>query len=142
MVTFLIVAWRIAVLKTLEVYASLPTSPPDCYIATAAAKGHPRFVKSKPVVTGNDRIIWINVQMKYFKCADLALMVIFPGGHKICREIYDLLGTSLARIITHPVLADIVYITLKPVEWSIRAMMKVLFPGVDEVVNRIYATVR
>jgi hypothetical protein len=41
-------AWRFAVLRMWEVYATLPPQPPDCYVATAAAQGHPRFVGSWP----------------------------------------------------------------------------------------------
>jgi len=138
----LIGAWRIAVLKTLEVYASLPMSPPDCYIATAAAKGHFLFVKSKPVATSSDRIVWINAQVKYFKCAELILMTIFPGGHKICRTLYDCVGIQLARIITHPILADMAYASLKPIEWSFRAIMRILIPDIEEFVHRTYTEVR
>ncbi|MCP4411257.1 MAG: hypothetical protein GY808_01600 [Gammaproteobacteria bacterium] len=134
-------AWRIAVLKTLEVYASLPTSSPDCYIATAAAKGHPRFVKSKPVATGDNRTVQINIQVKNFKCAELALMTVFPGGHKICRRLYDCVGTRLAHIVTHPILADMVYVSLKPIEWSFRTIMRIFIPNIDEFVHQIYTDV-
>ena len=42
-----IAAWRFDILKMYELYAALPpTPPPDCYIASAAARGHPRFVRS------------------------------------------------------------------------------------------------
>jgi hypothetical protein len=137
-----IIAWRIAISKTIEVYASLPEHPPNCYIATAAAKGHPRFVKSKPLVTGNGRTVWLNAQVKYFKCAELALMAMFPGGHKICRDLYDCVGTQLACVITHPILADMVYISLKPIEWGFKAMMRILVPDIDEIVHQVYTDVK
>lgn len=134
-------AWRIAVLKTLEIYPSLPPSPPsppDCYIATVAAKGHPQFVKSIPVVIDNGSTAWINAQMRYLKCAEITYMAMFPGGHKILREIYDVLGMPLARIMTQPVLADLMYMILKPIEWSARIVMRVFLSDVDEAANKIY----
>jgi hypothetical protein len=135
-------AWRIAVLKTLEVYASLPTEPPDCYIATAAAKGHPEFVKSKSVSISSGNTIRVNAQVKHFKGAELALMALFPGGHKISRRIYDQFGSLLAYIVIHPILADIVYIILKPIEWGIMAILRVLISDVDEVVKKFYTELR
>jgi hypothetical protein len=40
-----VAAWRFDILKMYELYAALPPQPPpDCYIATAAARGHPGFV--------------------------------------------------------------------------------------------------
>jgi len=131
-------AWRIAVSKTLEIYASLPPSPPDCYIATVAAKGHPQFVKSMPVVIDNGSTAWINAQLRYLKCAEITYMAIFPGGHKILREIYDVLGMPLARIMTQPVPADLMYMLLKPIEWSARIVMRVFLSDVDEAAHKIY----
>ena len=131
-------AWRIAILKTLEVYASLPTSQPDCYFATVAAKGHPQFVKSKPIVIENGSVTWINAQLRYFKCAELTLMAICPSGHKVFREIYAVFGIPLMRILDHPLLADLIYITLKPIEWGAKVLLRVLLPDVDEVAKKIY----
>ena len=41
-------AWRMSLLVVFEEYAKLPTSPPpsDCYVATAAARGHRRWVRA------------------------------------------------------------------------------------------------
>ena len=133
-----IAVWRIAVLKTLEVYASLPPSPPECYIATAAAKGHPQFVKSEPVLIAEGQIMSVNAQMRNLKYAELALMTICPRVHKNLRKIYDVAGKALAQKIAHPILADISYVALKPLEWGMMFVMKVLFPDFDEIVKGIY----
>lgn len=133
-----VVTWRIAILKTLEVYASLPETPPECYIATAAAKGHPQFVKSESVLITNGQIMSVNAQLRNLKYAELALMAICPRTHIFLRKIYDVVGKALAQKIMHPVLADISYLALKPLEWGAIFVMKVLFPDLDEFVGRIY----
>jgi hypothetical protein len=134
-------AWPVAISRTLEAYASLPTSAPDCYIATAAARGHPRIVKSGPRVTGSGQIIWLNTQVRYFKAAELALMTVSPSSYRILRALYDRFGSAFARMIVLPILADIAYIWLKPIEWVIRCMMKLLVPHIENTVHRLYAEI-
>ncbi|NBD36231.1 MAG: hypothetical protein GVY30_09575, partial [Chloroflexi bacterium] len=128
-----------AIAKALEVYAALPTSPPDCYIATAAAHGHPRFVQSKRIIDARGQAMWINPQVRYLKCAELALRAVWPAAHRLGRMLYDYLGARLARRITHPLVADAVYLTLKPFEWSARAILKLLYPEVVNITARFYA---
>ncbi len=132
-----IAAWRFAVLKTLEIYASLPTSPPNCYIATAAANGHPGIVKSEPIAM-HGSIARINPQLRYFKCAELTLKVLFPCVHRACRVVYDRIGARLAGFISCAFVADVVYISLKPMEWFFRLMLISLIPNLVEVADQIY----
>ena len=131
--------WRLAIAKALEVYAALPTSPPDCYIATAAAHGHPRFVQTERIIDARGRTMWINPQVRYLKCAELALRAVWPAAHRLGRTLYDYLGVRLARRITHPLMADAVYVTLKPFEWGARAILKLLYPEVVNIAARFYA---
>jgi len=137
LVPFLI-SWRLAYLKMLEIYSSLPTSPPDCYIATAVAKGHSCFVKSKPVVCENKFVIWINSQLKTFKCAELFLFAVWPEAHRIVRMIYDIVGPPLARLIIHPIQADLIYIILKPFEWLTKLTMRIIIPDFEQLADSIY----
>ncbi|MFP4394934.1 MAG: DUF6688 family protein [Anaerolineales bacterium] len=132
-------AWRLAIAKALEVYAALPTSPPECYIATAAAHGHPHFVKSERIIDARGRTMWINPQVRYLKCAELALRAVWPAAHRLGRRMYDCVGARLAWRITHPLVADAVYLTLKPLEWSTRAILKLLYPEVVNIAARFYA---
>jgi hypothetical protein len=135
-----IAAWRFAVLKTLDIYAALPTSPPpDCYIATAAAKGHPKMVKSE-LIQMQGGIARVSPQLRYFKCAELALMTLFPSVHQICRWMYDRVGSRLARFVRCAFVADIVYVSLKPAEWSARFVLKMMIPDLEVVSYRVYAS--
>lgn len=134
-------AWQAAVSETVYLYSQLPESPPQCYLATAAARGHPRWVKSAPVVMIGGRTVWVNPQLRYFKCAELVLLALSPRIHGACRMLYDRLGARLARWIVHPLVADGVYLALKPVEWTFRFLIKAFFPGVDELAHRIYRSI-
>ncbi|KPJ52463.1 MAG: hypothetical protein AMS16_06345 [Planctomycetes bacterium DG_58] len=132
------VAWWYALLKMFEAYAALPTSPPSCYVATAAARGHGRLVKSEPVVLGHGTALHVNPQMRTLKCAELLLKAASPRIHRTCRRIYDTLGPPLAACLVHPVLADAAYLALKPVEWLAKAVMRLLIPKADDLADRIY----
>lgn len=41
-----------------------------------------------------------------------------PGFHRRIRAFYDTYGYPLSRKITTPVIADIIYILMKPLEWA------------------------
>lgn len=86
-----------------EVYAQLPASPPEsCYVATAAARGHRAIVSPK--------------QLQRLKAAELVLRRRSPRRHRGMRAVYDRIGPSLARRLSHPLLADLAYLSLKPAE--------------------------
>lgn len=134
-----VVTWQLAITQVLELYAELPKfRPPGCYIATAAAKGHAGFVGSKHIGNENGQGLWVNAQLRILKSAELALMTIAPRSHKICRQIYDVLGKRLADRITHPLLADLVYVSLKPFEWGSYWLLKLSVKNYDELAEKIY----
>lgn len=130
-------AWRFSILKAIEVYHSLPPQPPDCYIATAAARGHKSLVLAQPVALPTD-LLWVNPQLQTLKCAELVLMALLPGLHRPLRKMYDLIGKELARRLTNPYLADLAYLSLKPVEWLVRWVMKAFIPEIDQVARNLY----
>jgi hypothetical protein len=121
-----IAAWRYDILKTYEMYSALPLVPPDCYIATVAAQGHSGFVGSYTVQLASGKSMQVNRQLQIFKCAELALLVVAPRGHKIFRSKYDLVGKPLARRIQHPLLADLAYLLLKPFEWVAKFVLRLI----------------
>lgn len=131
------VAWRYDILKMFELYAALPpTPPPDCYIATAAAQGHPRFVGSRQVKRSDGSWIRVNRQLQILKCAELALMGLSPHLHKPLRTIYDVVGRSLALRISNPLVADVAYLLLKPVEILAEIGLSAVIPEIKS--ERIY----
>jgi len=131
-------AWRAAVVLMLQAYTQLPTEPPDnCYIATAAARGHGRFVGSHRVLCRDGSTRRVNMQLAYFKCGEIALQATLPGFHRAIRHAYDTLGPRLARWLVHPLAADAVYLALKPLEWLTRAALAVLI-GDTSIAQQMY----
>jgi len=132
-------AWRFDILKMYELYATLPPQPPpDCYIATAAANGHPRFVGSRRVQRVDAKLMQVNKQLQLLKCAELALLATSPRVHKFLRKIYDVIGKSLARKIQNPFVADIAYLLLKPWEWLAGAILIFIVPEIDALASEMY----
>jgi len=134
-----VAAWRYDIQKMYELYAALPTQPPpDCYIATAAAHGHPQFVRSRIVERRDGISLRLNSQLQTLKFAELALMAVNPFAHKVLRRLYDVIGKSLARGIRNPFLADIAYLLLKPWERLARSILKRFIPEFDSITIAIY----
>ncbi len=133
------IAWRFDILKMYELYAALPKQPPpDCYIATAAARGHPRFVRAWTVQRADGKAMQVNLQLQRLKCAELALLAVHPSFHRLLRHIYDVVGKCLARRIQSPLLADAAYLLLKPCEWSARLLLKIIVPEIDSISMKMY----
>ncbi len=124
--------------KMYALYAALPTQPPNCYIATAAANGHSVFVGSREIQLENGRSMRVNRQLQNLKCAELTLMAIAPHLHKILRFFYDFFGKALARRIQNPLLADAAYLSLKPFEWMAVTMLEFIVPNWDDFASKIY----
>jgi hypothetical protein len=119
-------AWRVSYLTVLEEYAKLPTTAPDCYICTAAACGHNRWVGTEERITENGEAFRVNNQMRYFKAFELLILAINPKSHRICRNTYDTIGPPLARFLVNPIFADIAYSILKPAEWLCRGLLYII----------------
>jgi hypothetical protein len=134
-----IAAWRFDILKMYELYAALPPTPPtDCYIATAAARGHRQFVHSWTVSCLDGRSIPVNVQLQRLKCAELSMLAINPRLHGFLRGIYNRVGRILARFIQNPLLADAAYVLLKPWEWMAESLLKIIVPELDSISRKMY----
>lgn len=137
-----VAAWRFDILKMFELYATLPKYGPwDCYIATAAAQGHPRFVGSYKIILANEKPLSVNRQLQILKCAELALLVTSPKAHRMIRRIYDKLGRPLASRIRNPFVADIAYLLLKPCELFAMIVLKLVLPEFETISRKIYTTI-
>jgi hypothetical protein len=133
-----IAALRFDILKMYELYAALPPTPPDCYVATAAARGHPRFVGSWAVQYSDGKSMKVNRQLQWLKCTELALQAVHPRLHQLLRKAYDMLGEPLTRRIQNPVIADFAYLLLKPCEWLAAFVLKLLVPEMDLISIKMY----
>ena len=134
-----VAAWRFDILKMYELYAALPPQPPpDCYIATAAARGHPQVVGSWIVECAHGEILPVNEQLQILKCAELALMAVQPRLHKRVRRAYDVVGKALAEKMGNAFFADAAYLLLKPWAWLARGILRRIVPEIDSIASKIY----
>ncbi len=112
-------AWIKSYQFAVEAYTKLPTSDPSCYIATAAAQGHGAIVGSWSTGDGHR----INRQLALFKAGEKAIARRSPETHRWLRSIYDTIGPVIARQMSRRWLADLAYLTLKPLEWLTAAVL-------------------
>ena len=134
-----IAAWRFDILRMYELYAALPPQPPpDCYIATAAAQGHPQIVGSWLIRLTNGETRRVNKQLQILKCAELACMAVQPCFHRILRRVYDIAGKSLAKRIQNPYLADLAFLLLKPWAWLAHFVLGMMIPEIDLISKKMY----
>ncbi len=101
-----------------------------CFIATAAARGHPRVVKATRVRIDGHPIL-INDQLRYLICAELALRHRRPAVQRALRAAYNRIGPRLATRIADPLAADFAYLLLKPLEYLARVYLASACPGLD-----------
>ncbi len=133
-------AWRFDILKMYELYAALPPQPPpDCYIATAAAQGHPQIVGSWPVRRSTGETMRVNKQLQILKCAELALMAVQPRLHIASRKVYDVVGKPLAKRMRNPFLGDVAYLLLKPCDGLARFILRMIVPEIDSIASKMYS---
>jgi hypothetical protein len=94
-------------------WQSLPDEPPDCFVVSAAARGHAGFVGSRPdPATGRP----VNHQLRRLRAFEVRLAADWPAGQRRLRRAYNLLGPVLAARIRSPWAADAAYLLLKPLE--------------------------
>lgn len=133
-----VLAWDICISRVVEQYSRLPLTQPHCYIATAAARGHPHFVKSGPSRTATGQTFPANDQLRILKCAELCILATAPRAHRSIRRIYDQLGPRIARRMRHPLLGDLAYLLLKPFEWGASIAIKLLLPCTFAATSMLY----
>jgi len=108
-----------------QFYQSLPEYRPppssDCFIVTAASQGDPSVVKSSYDFK-KQKVV--NQQLQRMWAFEDILRERVPRFHKGLRFVYNRAGPVIARRIKHPLVADMVYIVLKPVEWTALAFTK------------------
>ena len=124
----LLAAWVISavvtvylnLIKTAKIFAELPDEPPqDCFIVTAASCGHRNFVGSSiDEATGT----LTNTQLKTFRRFEQRFAAKTPRVHRFARSIYNTVGPLVAKNVIFRWQADIIYLLLEPLEWTIRVL--------------------
>ena len=95
-------------------YEALPNAPPqECFIVTAATRGHRRWVGSW---FDPQRERLVNRQLLRLWRFEALLRSRLPRVHALLRRVYNRVGPPIARAINAPWRADLVYLLLKPLE--------------------------
>lgn len=128
-------ATRFAVLNSLESYARLPlTDPGNCFIATAACRGHPRLVNAQRTAQGG----LFSSQLQHFKAFELTLRCCLPTIHRPLRRLYNHVGPALSTRIRSRWTADLCYLMLKPAEWGVMIVLICLLGPRTPVIRTLY----
>ncbi len=123
--------WAVSALWSYTTYLSLPQHTPDCFVVTAASRGHRKFVGPFHNVThrGCNRIA--NRQLATLWAFEALWRQHAPRSQAAFRRVYNVVGPIVARRIASPWMADAVYVVLKPVELFAQFAVKVAaFPTV------------
>ena len=112
--------WAGAWVWSHKIYQTLPDKPPDCFVVTAALRGHGSLVGPFVEVIHNEGLRPANRQLLTLWGFEAIWRQRAPRSHKIFRRIYNRTGPVLAKRITSPWLADAAYLMIKPVELAAR----------------------
>ena len=126
-------SWRSSIDIMLVEYSMLPTNP-NCYVCSAAARGHARFVRAERCSDGTS----VNMQMRRCKFLEICLAACLPRVHQKVRKLYDATGPRLAACCGRSVwLADFSYVALKPFEW-LGELLRIAFGYSSKRLLRLY----
>jgi hypothetical protein len=115
--------WVASVVWSRKCFLALPDRAPDCFVVTAAMRGHASLVGPFIVVLRNGQRRQVNQQLITLWHLEGAWSQHLPRSHKAFRTVYNTLGPSVARKITSPLVADLVYLVIKPIEFLGRVVV-------------------
>ncbi len=106
-------SWRLALFQATRAYEKLPDQPPDCFVATAAARAPCWLTGGVAVRSTSGGAFHVTPQLQRLKLCELALCAASPRLHHLCRGIYDRVGPKLARQVRSPWRAALAWIVLE-----------------------------
>lgn len=113
-----------ALLIASKYYERLPNQPPSCFVVTAAMSGHEWLVGPRWIVRRGGEAREANQQLLTLWCLESIWAERLPASHAWFRRWYGKIGPVVARRIGHPLLADVVFVVVKPMEWTARVVLK------------------
>jgi hypothetical protein len=116
-IPFWLVSWIISV----GIYATLPDKPPDdCFVVTAAGRGHRKFVGPFFEIERRGERRRANRQLITLWEFENLWRSKSPRSHHYFRRLYNQAGPRIAARIRSPWLADLAFLALKPAEVTAR----------------------
>ncbi|MBX3471199.1 MAG: hypothetical protein KF878_30395 [Planctomycetes bacterium] len=132
-----VTATALVVQRMNERWAALPTEDPNCFVATAAARGHPRLTGAAAVRLAHGRVLSVTRQIRALKAFELALAALLPRGHRALRWTYDRLGPPVARRLG-PATATLAFVLLLPAQAAAEVALRILFRDARRLIDRTY----
>jgi hypothetical protein len=108
--------WIGGLMWSRRIYESLPDKSPDCFVVTAAARGHTSFVGPFIQIRHRGKLRRVNQQLATFWQFEALWHGCAPRSHTAFRRLYNRLGPIVAGRIRSPWVADAAWIIMKPVE--------------------------
>ncbi len=118
-------------------WAALPEHDPTCFVATAAARGHPRVVGAEPVRLTGGRVLLVTRQLRALKAFELALAALLPRAHRALRLVYDRVGPPIAARLG-PRTATLAWVALLPAQAFAELSLRLVFRSAGRLVARTY----
>ena len=124
-------------------FSQMVSPPPyvyygDHYLCTVAAGGHKRIVKPKRLGKRRGRVIIVNRQLCIANAFEEVIAEKTPRFHRNLRHFYDTYGYPVAKHITNPWRADLVYLLMKPLEWFFLIVLYMVDVKPEERISRQY----
>ncbi len=123
-------------------FSQLPVRvmPGNChYLCTVAARGHRWLVRPERLGVRGGEAIVVNRQLAVANAFEDLLHTRWPRFGRLARATYDALGLPVSRLIRWRLVADVIYLAMKPAEWAFYAVLLALDPGDPEArIARMY----
>jgi Family of unknown function (DUF6688) len=103
-----------------HIYRGLPDRAPECFVVTAAGRGHRQFVGPFFDIERHGCRRQANRQLVTLWELESLWRDRSPGSHAVFRRLYNTVGPVIAAQIRSPWLADTAYVAIKPVEIAAR----------------------
>jgi hypothetical protein len=116
--------WIGSVLWSRRIYETLPNNPPECFVVTAASRGHAGIVGPFIEISRRGRTRTVNAQSATLWQFEHRWHARAPRGHAVFRRIYNRLGPAIACRITRPWMADVAYLAIKPAELAAAFLLR------------------
>ncbi len=112
--------WIASVYLSKKKYLDLPEVSPDCFVVTAAQRGHANLVGPFTQIQRRGAPFEANAQLQTFWAFERVWARKSPRSHKVFRWMYNRVGPVIARRIRSRWAADLMYLILKPFELMVR----------------------
>lgn len=108
------------------------------YLCTASATGHEALVKPIRMGQRHGHRVIVNRQLCIANAFEQVLEERTPRFHYHVRKFYDTYGFPVAKLITTPLRADVVYILMKPLEYLFLAVLYLFTVNPEERIATQY----